>query len=113
MYTLTAPGSGYVYYVVVAPSERGRGVGGFLLDDALQRLRAQGAEEVFASVRVDNVPSNRLFLSRGFSRKPFKDVARSKGFLRAVKLWSRMVVVPGERVLVKVLRSQGEPPYRL
>lgn len=94
---------GYIYYVIVIPSERGKGVGGFLLDDALQRLQNEGAREVFASVRVDNVPSNRLFQSRGFARTSFRGVAGSRGVFHALGMWRRMVVVPSERVLAKVL----------
>ena len=51
MSTMLGEISGYAYYAAVTPSQRAKGVGGFLLDDALELLQAYGAREVFACVR--------------------------------------------------------------
>ncbi len=89
---------GYVYYIAVSPRHRGAGIGGRLLDDALQLLRRSGAREVLACIRPDNTSSIRLFRSRGFAQTGFAALARARGLLAAAALWARMVVAPGERV---------------
>jgi ribosomal protein S18 acetylase RimI-like enzyme len=104
MLTMLGKGSGYVYYIAVAPSERAAGVGGALLDDALQVVRAAGAREALACVQSDNIWSIRLFESRGFVSTGFCELVRSRGFVSAAFLWTRMVVAPGERVYVRDLR---------
>jgi ribosomal protein S18 acetylase RimI-like enzyme len=104
MCTMLEPGSGYIYYVAVTPSQRTRGIGGLLLDDALQVLRAAGAGEVFACIRPDNTPSLRLFMTRDFSRIRFRELVRREGLRRAARLWMRMVVAPGEEVFRRVCR---------
>jgi len=103
MFTMLGPDTGYLYYVAVVPSRRQSGVGGALLDDALEALRAQGALEVLACIRAENLPSIRLFASRGFRRTSFRERARERGVAGAAKLWRRMVVAPGERVFRKVM----------
>ena len=95
--------SGYVYYVAVTPSQRAKGVGGVLLDDALGLLRAKGAREIFACARAENAASNRLLRSRDFVVTSFPEIARSKGFVAAVSLWIQMVVAPGEKVFTRDL----------
>jgi ribosomal protein S18 acetylase RimI-like enzyme len=103
MLTTLGQRAGYIYYVAVAPSQRGSGVGGLLLDDAFRVLHAAGAREVFACARKDNTPSIRLLGSRGFVKTGFRELARRKGLKAAAALWMRMVVAPGERVYVKVI----------
>jgi ribosomal protein S18 acetylase RimI-like enzyme len=98
MSTMLGKATGYVYYAAVVPSQRARGVGGLLLDDAMQFLRARGASEVFVCTRADNTPSVRLLLSRNFTRIGYHDLARSRGFASTARLWMRMVVAPGEKV---------------
>ena len=93
--------AGYVYYVAVFPSWREKGVGGLLLDDALQLLRAAGAHEIFACARPGNTPSLRLLRSRDFGKTGFRELVLRKGFSSAAGLWMRMVVAPGENVFVK------------
>ena len=106
MSTMLGEISGYAYYAAVTPSQRAKGVGGFLLDDALELLQAYGAREVFACVRAENTPGIRLLQSRGFARTGFSDVARSKGLATAARLWIKMVVAPGERVFAKILTDR-------
>ena len=59
MSTMLGQGSGYIYYIAVIPSQRAKGVGGVLLDDALEFLQGSGAREILACVRADNIPSIR------------------------------------------------------
>jgi L-amino acid N-acyltransferase YncA len=103
MFTMLEPGCGYLYYVAVRPSNRASGVGGLLLDDAIEALQAGGAHEVFACIRADNVPSVRLFASRGFVKTGFRELARDKGAGHAARLWCRMVVAPGEKLFRKTM----------
>ncbi|MGA2381735.1 MAG: GNAT family N-acetyltransferase [Spirochaetia bacterium] len=105
MFTMLEQSSGYIYYIAVTPSQRAKGVGGFLLDDALQLLRTSGALEIIACVRTDNIPSIRLLQSRDFVRTGFRELVLLKGFASAARLWMRMVVAPGEKVFIRVLRS--------
>jgi ribosomal protein S18 acetylase RimI-like enzyme len=105
MSTMVGKDIGCIYYAAVTTSARAQGVGGALLDDALQRLRADGAREFFACARSKNEPAVRLLQSRNFARTSFHEVAFAKGFAATVRLWVRMVVVPGETVFVRWLRS--------
>jgi [ribosomal protein S18]-alanine N-acetyltransferase len=59
--------------MAVAMSERGRGVGGALVDTLLEHARqkfvaadARSAARVFLEVRTDNVPALALYKARGF-----------------------------------------------
>jgi len=92
---------GYVYYVAVAQAQRGKGVGGYLLDKSLEYFSNLGANEVLASVEEDNVESVRLFHSRGFEENGFWELAKRYGRIRTTKLWGKMLVVSGEIVLRK------------
>lgn len=98
MSMMLGQGSGYIYYVAVAPSQRAKGVGGFLLDDAITLLRSEGAVEIFACARYINTPSIRLLQSRDFRKTGFCKLAGLKGFAGAARLWMQMVVAPGEKV---------------
>jgi ribosomal protein S18 acetylase RimI-like enzyme len=105
MLRMIARRSGYIYYIAVIPSRRATGIGGRLLDDALQVLKAEGAAEALACILSGNFPSIRLFESRGFMRVSFSRLVRSRGFLSAATLWTRMIVAPGEKVFAKALRD--------
>jgi ribosomal protein S18 acetylase RimI-like enzyme len=104
MLTLLGQDSGYIYYIAVTPSHRAMGVGGALLDDALEQLRTFGAREIFAAVRTGNLPSIRLLLSRHFAKTCYRELVQSKGFARATRLWMQMVIAPGEKVFRMVPR---------
>jgi len=94
---------GYVYYIAVARSQRGKGLGGMLLDDSLRHFEGAGMKEVYASVESDNVASEALFRSRGFAKTGFVEVSRKFGPFQAMVLYRKMVVVPGEILLMKNL----------
>ena len=96
---------GYVYYIAVARTERKKGIGKLLLKDSLQRFRASGMKEVFASVESDNEPSEALFASEGFKQTSFSEVSRRHGKLRTANMYREMLVVPGEILLRKPLAS--------
>ena len=96
-------GAGYVYYIAVAKSQRKKGVGKLLLEDALRNFKDEGIKEVFASVEADNEPSEALFASEGFSQTSFGEVSKKNGRLRALNMYREMLVVPGEVLLRKVL----------
>ncbi len=100
-------GLGYVYYIAVAKSQRGKGVGGLLLEDALRYFGAAGMKEVYASVETDNVASEALFRSEGFVKTSFGEVSRKYGTFGAMVLYTKMVVVPGEVLLVKNMSPIG------
>jgi ribosomal protein S18 acetylase RimI-like enzyme len=60
--------AGVLHDIVVDPGERGRGVGGMLLDATLAELRARGAPRVVLSTAERNEPAQRLFARAGFRR---------------------------------------------
>jgi ribosomal protein S18 acetylase RimI-like enzyme len=103
MLTMLGQRTGYLYYLAVTPSRRGGGVGGTLLDDALQVLHAAGASEGYACAREDNTPSIKLLQSRDFVKMSFRELARLRGPMAAAALWVRMVVAPGETVFLKMI----------
>ena len=111
MSTMVGNGVGYIFYAAVIPPLRGRGIGGAILDDALQALRAKGAREIFACARTRNMPAVRLLLSRHFARTSFPALAFTKGFAEAVRLWVKMVAAPGEKVYVG--EFSGQPASQL
>jgi ribosomal protein S18 acetylase RimI-like enzyme len=99
------PEVGYVYYVAVAAADRGQGIGGRLLDDAVARFRAAGAVIVYGAVEEDNTASVRLFRSRGFREVERRELGYQEGGLGAWGLRSRMMIVHGE-----VLYGRRFPP---
>jgi ribosomal protein S18 acetylase RimI-like enzyme len=92
---------GYVYYVAVARENRRRGLARFLLEDAIGQFQRAGVKEVFASVETDNIPSEKLFESEGFTPTNFGEVSKKYGRLRSIDMYMRMLVVPGEVLLHK------------
>jgi ribosomal protein S18 acetylase RimI-like enzyme len=102
---------GYVYYIAVLPSFRGKGVGARLLIESLDQFSRAGAIEVYASVGEDNAESKALFLGRGFRRTDFGQVSKKYGVMKALSMYRSMLVVPGEIILVKdSLMLPGESP---
>jgi ribosomal protein S18 acetylase RimI-like enzyme len=94
---------GYVYYIAVAKAQRKRGIGKLLLRDSLRIFKARGAQEVFASVEHDNVASEGLFASEGFTQTSFSEVSKKHGNLHTVNMYREMLVVPGEILLRKAM----------
>ena len=96
-------GVGYIFYVAVAVAHRKAGVAGQLVRDALSIFKEAGAVEVFASVEGDNLPSEALFASEGFTRTKLTEVSGRHGLLNALNMYRMMVVVPGEILLRRAL----------
>jgi ribosomal-protein-alanine N-acetyltransferase len=63
-----AAGDAEILSVAVAPSDRGRGVAGALLDMHLRNLAGLGTATVFLEVEDDNPPARRLYAGRGFQQ---------------------------------------------
>jgi ribosomal protein S18 acetylase RimI-like enzyme len=102
-----APAVGYVYYIAVYARFRRRGVGGHLLDDALEQFRSHGYRVVYAAAEEDNAESIALFRSRGFRIVEKKERNYREGGLGAWGLRSKMWIVSGEVLLG--LRLTAEP----
>jgi ribosomal protein S18 acetylase RimI-like enzyme len=102
-----APGVGYVYYIAVSRNLRKQKVGSFLLDDALDRFRAQRFEIVYAASEEDNAASLALFKSRGFRIIERDEPGYREGGLGAWGLRSKMMVVSGEVLLGVRLNPPG------
>ena len=94
---------GYVYYIAVARSERKKGIGKLLLEDALYIFKAKGLHEAFASIEHDNSASEALFASKGFAQTSFIEVSKKYGNLHTVNMYRVMRVVPGEVLLRKLI----------
>ena len=54
--------------IAVLPFERGRGLGGLLLDEMLEISRDNGVFQIFLEVRETNEAAIGLYLSRGFEK---------------------------------------------
>jgi ribosomal-protein-alanine N-acetyltransferase len=64
--------------IAVSATSRRTGLGGTLLDSALERAAARGAEQFYLEVRESNEAAKRLYASRGFNelsrrRKYYRD----------------------------------------
>jgi ribosomal protein S18 acetylase RimI-like enzyme len=95
------PRVGYIYYIAVAKSHRKMGIARLLLEDSLGRLREEGVEEVYAGIEIDNIPSEGLFASEGFTQTSFGEVSKRFGTIRAINMYRMMVIVPGEALMWK------------
>jgi L-amino acid N-acyltransferase YncA len=94
---------GYVYYIAVAKANRKKGIGKLLLEDALRLFKASSVKEVFASVERNNIPSEALFASEGFTKTTFSEVSKRHGSLHTANMYRAMTVVPGEVLLRKTI----------
>ena len=94
---------GYVYYVAVAKDYRRRKVATRLLEHSLEYFSGLGVREVYASIEEGNVESDGLFRSRGFAKTSYREVSNKHGYLRALNLYRKMLVVPGETLLCRPL----------
>jgi ribosomal protein S18 acetylase RimI-like enzyme len=103
MLELLGRGAGYVYYMAVRKTARNQGIGALLLDKSLDFFRSHGCDRVFAAVEHDNIPSQRLFSSRGFVSTNFSYVSKIYGQVHALMMYRRMAVVYGETLLMKII----------
>ena len=63
--------------VSVLPKERAKGIGGRLVEGALDALRAKGARAVFLEVGLANAPARQLY-----ERAGFVEIGRRRGYYR-------------------------------
>jgi ribosomal-protein-alanine N-acetyltransferase len=59
--------------LAVLPKFRGRGIGGSLLDAAVDAVKSRGAEQIYLEVRESNDAARKLYAARGFdviTRRP-------------------------------------------
>ena len=96
---------GYVYYIAVAKDYRRRKVATQLLKHSLEYFSGLGMREVYASIEEENEESEGLFQSLGFVRTRYGEVSGKYGNLRALNLYRKMLVVPGETLLCRPLDS--------
>ena len=61
-----AADEGEIANVAVAPSARGRGIGGLLIDAAIAAAAEHGAQALYLDVRESNARARALYDSRGF-----------------------------------------------
>ena len=94
---------GYVYYVAVARDYRRRKIATRLLEHSLEYFSGLRVLEVYASIEEGNVESEMLFRSRGFARTRYTEVSGKYGYLKALNLYRKMLVVPGETLLSRPL----------
>ena len=94
---------GYIYYVAVAKDYRRRKVATRLLEHSLEYFLGLGMREAYASIEEGNVESEGLFRSRGFVRTRYRELSSKYGHLRALNLYRKMLVVPGETLLCRTL----------
>ncbi len=72
-------GEAHILNLVVDPGRQRRGVGGLLLETALERARGRGMETLFLEVRPSNGPACRLYQRYGFN-----EVGRRPGYYPGV-----------------------------
>lgn len=65
---LSAADEGEIANIAVRPSDRRRGVGALLLDDALDAAVRLGVTQLFLEVRTSNSAARALYASRGFQQ---------------------------------------------
>jgi ribosomal protein S18 acetylase RimI-like enzyme len=78
---------GVMLWLMADPEARGLGVGGRLVEAALQSFEVRGCREVFACVEGYNSSSANLFAGRGFTILSFGEQLRRYGFLGTLALW--------------------------
>lgn len=63
--------------IAVADKQRGRGIGGKLLDYLMESLEKKGIRHIFLEVRDSNTAARELYRSRGF-----RELSRRTGYYR-------------------------------
>jgi ribosomal-protein-alanine N-acetyltransferase len=68
---------GELLNIAVADEERGKGIGGKLLDELVLTLEQKGVRHIFLEVRDSNTAARELYRSRGF-----RELSRRTGYYR-------------------------------
>jgi ribosomal protein S18 acetylase RimI-like enzyme len=87
---------GVMLWLMADPEARGLGVGGRLVEAALQSFEERGCQEVFACVNGYNTSSANLFAVRGFTILSFGEQLRRYSFLGTLALWLRTSRLGGD-----------------
>ncbi|MCI4322390.1 MAG: GNAT family N-acetyltransferase, partial [Thermoplasmata archaeon] len=90
------PDVGYLYYIAVATAQRGKGVGGRLLDDAIAIFNEDGRTVAYVATEPENMAMVAALRRRGFREVERKELGFAEGGLGAWGLRSRMTLVWGE-----------------
>jgi ribosomal-protein-alanine N-acetyltransferase len=67
--TVSVADEAEILNIAVAETDRGNGIGGMLLDAAIEQVRRRGAGTVFLEVRESNAAALALYNSRGFTQR--------------------------------------------
>ncbi len=84
--TRLRPGECYVYSVVVAEDQRGRGIGDAIMQQIEERARCMGVSVAYLRVISSNQPARRLYLRRGY-----QIVARTSRFAGRIAIPSELM----------------------
>lgn len=84
--TRLRPGECYVYSVVVAEDQRGRGIGDAIMERIEDQARRMGVSVAYLRVISSNEPARRLYLRRGY-----QIVARTSRFAGRVAIPSELM----------------------
>jgi len=87
---------GMMLWLMVDPGARRLGVGGRLVEAALQFFEVRGCREVFACVEGYNSSSANLFAARGFTILSLGEQLRRYGLLGTLLLWLRTSRLGGD-----------------
>ena len=104
------PDVGYLYYISVATAQRGKGVGGRLLDDAIAIFNEEGRTVAYVATEPENMAMVAALRRRGFREVERKELGFAEGGLGAWGLRSRMTLVWGEILMGRRLRPQSSKP---
>ncbi|MCX7792617.1 MAG: GNAT family N-acetyltransferase [Chloroflexaceae bacterium] len=84
--TRLRPGECYIYSVVVAEDQRGRGIGDAIMERIEDQARGMGASIAYLRVISSNQPARRLYLRRGY-----QIVARTSPFAGRISIPSELM----------------------
>jgi len=88
-----------VLWIAVHPDFRRMGVASALTNEAIKRLKREGAKAVFASTQRRNIDAQNVLTRHGFRRMGFLDLWRIfRG--RVFQFYSDIWLAPGEIVLM-------------
>lgn len=80
------PGECYIYSVVVAEDQRGRGIGDAIMQQIEEQARCLGVSVAYLRVISSNQPARRLYLRRGY-----QIVARTSRFVGRIGIPSELM----------------------
>jgi len=91
---------GNIQWLAVHPEYRRKGIASALIDTSIEYFRNHGIDDVYVSVRRNNLLAQNLFQSKGFMKVGINSVRKFYG-RKVVEFYLKMRIVPNEIVLVK------------